>query len=94
MTKTRVLRPKEIEDLIHILPDSGVFEMLDCNVYIRYPEHATTGDLEKITSLIQSMIHVEDIKVDSQPIDGERYRIEVEDANKAEATRRFPKREN
>lgn len=93
MTKNRILRPSEVEDLLHIIPASGVFEMLDCNVYVKYPEHATTGDLEKITNLIQSMIHVEDIKISNTPTEDDRYRIEIEETNLS-STRTFPKREN
>ena len=87
--KNKVIRPVIPEDLIHILPESGVFEILDCNVYIMYPEHATTGDLEKITGLIHSMVHVEDIQVHSQPIDGDRYRIEIEET-KPSTSRTLP----
>jgi len=92
MVKNKVLRPVEVEDLLHILPASGVFEMFDCNVYVNYPEHATTRDLEKITEVIQSMIHVEDIKVNNAPTEDGRYRIEIEETNLSSA-RTFPKRE-
>lgn len=66
-TKTRVLKPATPDELRDLLPNSGVFDMLDCVVEIYPPENATTDDIEKMVSTIESMINVVDVRVTSTP---------------------------
>lgn len=79
MSKT--IRAKNPDNFRDLLPISGVFEMTDCEVEIYYPESATSDELSQITNLLESMIHVIDIRVTQSPEldlnDKDKFRIEV-----------------
>lgn len=74
---SRTINVKDYDELRDILPTSGVFDMTDCAIEIWCPEVAQTGEIEKMSSLIESMLHVTDIKVGSgiEDLVSDSYRI-------------------
>jgi hypothetical protein len=64
-------------DLLGKLSSSGLFEMTDCNVEIWCPEKSDTGEIEKMVHLIESMVHVLDVKVGSsiEDLASDSYRV-------------------
>lgn len=91
---SKTIRATDPDNFRDLIPISGVFEMTDCEVEIYYPASATTDDLERITELIQSMIHVTDIRVTENPEldlnDKDRYKIVINEVgpNKPRFTRK------
>ena len=57
------------EDLRDRIASSGVFSMTDCNVEIRCPDESDVEEIQKMTKLIESLIHVTDVKISSTPED-------------------------
>ena len=62
---TRELTVKNYDEFLEKLPNSGVFDMLDCAVEIYCPEMAEAVEVERMVNLVESMIHVTDVKVGS-----------------------------
>lgn len=96
MTQTRTLTPKDSDELRDLLPSSGVFDMLDCVVEIYPPEKATTDDIERMISTIESMINVVDVRVTSTPEslhpDNTIYQVDITEVPNT-LTRRLSQRE-
>lgn len=67
MTDARTLEVYSSDELRELLPKSGVFEMLDCEVELVCPPGAQTSEIEKIVTLIESMINVVDVRVVGVP---------------------------
>lgn len=67
MTKqiTRTIRVKTYEDFRDSLPTSGVFDMTDCAVEIWCPELAEASEVQRMVTLLESMLHVTDVRVGS-----------------------------
>jgi hypothetical protein len=63
---TRTMSVKNYEDFLDSLPTSGVFDMTDCTVEIWCPELAEAAELERMVRLIESMVHVTDVRVGSK----------------------------
>ena len=63
----RVLTPANADEFRDLLPNSGVFEMLDCEVEIYCPELATAEEVQKMVVTIESMINVVDVVVSATP---------------------------
>lgn len=62
---SRTINVQDYNELRDKIADSGVFEMTDCAVEIWCPEHSDTSELQRMTNLIESMVHVTDVKVGS-----------------------------
>lgn len=71
MTMTEVsqktLSPKDADEFRDLLPSSGVFEMLDCEVEIYCPEVATTEELQRMVTTLESMINLVDVRISATP---------------------------
>lgn len=67
MTDSRTLEVYSADEFREKLPTSGVFEMLDCEVELVCPPTAQTSEIEKIVTLIESMINVVDVRVVGVP---------------------------
>jgi hypothetical protein len=66
MTPTKkTLTVRTYEDFLDKLPTSGLFEMTDCTVEIWCPELAETDEIQRMVNLIESMVHVTDVKIGS-----------------------------
>lgn len=55
------------DELRDALPESGVFDMLDCEVELLCPPTAATSEIEKMVKIIESMINVTDVRVTGIP---------------------------
>jgi hypothetical protein len=65
-TKT-ILTVDGAGELRDVLPLSGVFDMLDCEVELLCPPTAPTSEIEKMVNIIESMINVTDVRVTGIP---------------------------
>lgn len=59
--KIKIQTPQE---LLHALPQSGIFEMFDCRVEINCPGLADEADVNKMVSMIKSAINVTDMHIE------------------------------
>lgn len=59
------LKVKSYDDLRDSLATSGLFEMTDCVVEIRCPLDSDVNEIKRMTTLIESMVHVTDVQVAS-----------------------------
>lgn len=59
------LKVKSYDDLRDSLATSGLFEMTDCVVEIRCPLESDVEEVKRMTTLIESMVHVTDVQVAS-----------------------------
>lgn len=67
------------DDFRDALPTSGLFEMTDCEVEIWCPELSDVSEVERMVNLIESMVHVKDMKIGSsvQDLLSEEYRVVI-----------------
>lgn len=97
MTKqlTRTLHVKTYEEFRESLPTSGVFDMTDCTVEIWCPELAEAEELQRMVTLIESMVHVTDVRVGSSLFDmlSDEYRVVVTQQSSARQTKKRFERE-
>jgi hypothetical protein len=63
----RVLTVDNSDELRDVLPLSGIFDMLDCEVELLCPPTAPTSEIEKMVKIIESMINVTDVRVTGVP---------------------------
>jgi hypothetical protein len=83
MTK-RTLTVKTYEDFLDTLPTSGLFEMTDCAVEIWCPEFAQADEVQRMVTLLESMVHLTDVKIgsDIENLLSDDYRVVlIEDSN-------------
>lgn len=83
MTK-RTLTVKTYEDFLENLPTSGLFEMTDCAVEIWCPEFAQADEIQRMVTLLESMVHLTDVKIgsDIENLTSDDYRVVlIEDSN-------------
>jgi len=69
MTKppvTRTLAVTSYDEFRDQLPTSGLFDMDDCNVEIWCPVESDVAEVEKMVTLLESMINTVDIKIGSK----------------------------
>lgn len=66
-TKVRTLEVASADEFRDVLPSSGVFDMLDCTVELVCPVDADVAEVEKMVSVIESMINVVDVQVVGVP---------------------------
>lgn len=80
----RTLKVKTYEDFRDMLPNSGLFDMTDCAVEIWCPEAAEIEEVQRMVSLVESMVHVTDVKIgsDIENLASDDYRVVlIEDKN-------------
>lgn len=63
----KILEVHTADDFRDVLPTSGVFDMLDCEVELVCPPAAQTSEIEKMVAVIESMINVTDVRVVGVP---------------------------
>jgi cell division GTPase FtsZ len=82
---TRTITAVTYEDLRDSLATSGIFDMTDCAVEIWCPERSEVEEVQRMVTLIESMVHVTDVKIGSaiEDLTSDEYRvIFIEDSNK------------
>jgi hypothetical protein len=60
------LSVKNYDDFRDLLSSSGIFEMTDCAIEIWCPERSEALEVEKMVKLLESMVHVTDVRVGSR----------------------------
>jgi hypothetical protein len=83
-SKARTLKVKNYDDFRDMLPNSGLFDMTDCSVEIWCPEASEIEEIQRMVLLIESMVHVTDVKVgsDIENLISDDYRVVItEDKN-------------
>jgi hypothetical protein len=77
----RILTVTSSDELRDALPESGIFDMLDCEVELLCPPTAPTSEIEKMVTIIESMINVTDVRVTGVPRfeDEQTYKITIQD---------------
>ena len=83
--KARTLVVTNYEQFRDLLPTSGLFDMTDCAVEIWCPEIAQVEEVQRMVTLLESMVHVTDVKVGSeiQDLTSEDYRVVLKEDNGA-----------
>lgn len=87
----RTMHVKDYEDFRDALPTSGIFDMTDCALEIWCPELAEAGEVERMVHLVESMLHVTDVRVGSSIEDfiSDEYKVVItEDIGKSPLKRR------
>jgi hypothetical protein len=78
MTPTKkTITVRAYEDFLDILPTSGLFEMTDCAVEIWCPEFAQADEIQRMVHLLESMVHVTDVRIgsDIENLTSDDYRV-------------------
>lgn len=63
MTSSINLIVHNAEEFRAALPESGLFDMFDCAMWIEVPSDAPVQEIEQMTKTLQSFINVTDIEV-------------------------------
>tara|TARA_B110000503_G_scaffold96494_1_gene145085 strand:+ start:550 stop:825 length:276 start_codon:yes stop_codon:yes gene_type:complete len=73
----RTLTVHNYDDLREALPTSGIFEMDDISVEILCPEISEIEEVQRMVALIESMVHVTDVRIgsDIQNLISDDYRV-------------------
>ena len=89
--KTKILTVQNSDDFRDILPSSGLFEMTDCAIEIWCPEASEVEEVQRMVSLIESMVHVTDVRVgsDIENLTSEDYRVVIIEDNNNIGKKRF-----
>jgi hypothetical protein len=75
------LSVKNYDDFRDILSKSGVFDMTDCAIEVWCPEVAEAPEVERMVKLLESMVHVIDVRVGSRIEDmiGDDYLVVIKE---------------
>ena len=82
---TRTVKATSDDDLRDSLSTSGIFDMTDCSVEIWCPEASEVQEVQRMVTLIESMVHVTDVKIGSaiEDLTSDDYRVLfIEDSDK------------
>lgn len=79
MNYSKVIEALDYATLRDSLPSSGVFDMTDCAVKIWCPLNSDVAEVQRMVSLIESMVHVTDVEIGSEAKDltSEKYRVVI-----------------
>jgi hypothetical protein len=79
MANTRTIKAKNYDEFRDMVPNSGLFEMTDCEIEVWCPEHSETEEISRIVHLIESMVHVMDVRVGStiENLTSDDYRVVI-----------------
>jgi hypothetical protein len=91
MTKRNVIIADNYDEFRELLPTSGVFDFTDCAVEILCPMQSETEEVERMVHLIESMVHVTDVKIgsDTESLISDSYRVIVVEDGNSIAKKRF-----
>jgi hypothetical protein len=75
----KTLTVKNYDDFRDKIPTTGLFEMLDCRVEFWCPLDSDTVEVQRMVNLIESMVHVVDVKIGSKIEDShfEHYQVVI-----------------
>ena len=86
---SKTLKVSDYDSFRDELASSGVFDMTDCEVQIWCPLESDVKEVQKMVTLLESMVHVTDVAITSEVEEMtsmDHYRIVI-----TEVTNRIPK---
>lgn len=89
--RTKTLTVTNYDDFRDMLPSSGLFDMTDCSVEIWCPELSEVEEVQRMVTLIESMVHVTDVRIgsDIENLTSEEYRVVIAEDNNNLGKKRF-----
>ena len=66
---TRTMEVKSYEDFRDRIPGSGLFEMTDCTLEVWCPLESDVAEVQRMVTLVESMVHVTDVEIGSRTED-------------------------
>jgi len=63
---SRTMEVDSYDDLRERIPSSGLFEMTDCTLQVWCPLDSDTSEVERMVTLVESMVHVTDVEIGSR----------------------------
>lgn len=93
-TYVKTLEVANYDDFRDLLPASGVFDMTDCSAVISCPLESNTSEIERMVNLLESMVHVVDVQVESsiEDLALEKYRITIKEEPTNNLRKKFRER--
>jgi len=91
LDKTRVLTVQNYEDFRDLLPSSGLFDMTDCALEIWCPEASEVAEVQRMVTLVESMVHVTDVRIgsDIENLTSSDYRVVLIEDDKRLGKKRY-----
>lgn len=89
--KKNVIIAANYDDFRDLLPTSGIFEFTDCSVEIWCPEFAQADEVQRMVNLLESMVHLTDVKIGSgiEDLVREDYRVIITEDENTIAKKKF-----
>jgi hypothetical protein len=66
---TRIMEVESYEDFRDRIPHSGLFEMTDCTLEVWCPMESDVAEVQRMVTLVESMVHVTDVEIGSRTED-------------------------
>ena len=89
---SKTIEVSDYNEFRDAVPSSGVFDMLDCEVEIRCPLESDVQEVQKMVTLLESMVHVTDVAISSHIQDTtslDHYRVTITEVNNRTPKNRF-----
>lgn len=83
ISQKRTITVHDYDDFRDSLPSSGLFEMTDCSLEIWCPEQSQIEEVQRMVSLVESMVHVTDVRIgsDVENLTSDNYRVVIIEDN-------------
>jgi hypothetical protein len=66
---TRTMEVESYEDFRDRIPSSGLFDMTDCTLEVWCPLESDVAEVQRMVTLVESMVHVTDVEIGSRTED-------------------------
>lgn len=89
---SKTLKVSDYDEFRDVIPTSGVFDMLDCQVEVWCPLESDVKEVQKMVTLLESMVHVTDVAISShvqETAEMDHYRIVVTETSSETPKKRF-----
>jgi hypothetical protein len=89
--RTRTITVQNYEDFLDRIPTSGLFDMTDCAIEIWCPEASEIEEVQRMVTLVESMVHVTDVRIgsDIENLTSRDYRVVLIEDNNSVGKKRF-----
>lgn len=83
LDRTTTLTVEDYDGFREMLPSSGLFDMTDCALEIWCPEASEIDEIQRMVSLVESMVHVTDVRIgsDIENLTSRTYRVVIIEDN-------------
>ena len=89
---SKTLEVSDYNEFRDAVAGSGVFDMLDCEVEIWCPLESDVQEVQKMVTLLESMVHVTDVAISShvqETAELDHYRVVVTETSSETPKKRF-----